>query len=229
MVLSCACAQRRGGEQDGEPGRGRELRAFSMDIACSLPGFGVGFSTNFRLIQPENHPFVKEASRPISGKKRPWIHRVGWSMASPPVRRISPLKPTNFGPEGMLKVESVKPAKTSGGPRIAAQEDDAASFEPVGDARHRNFRAAGSRRRDGGRRRQCRGDRKAPRPHHRSRLSPAARALDLRHRHRRRRREIRADAAWPHADLERAELDAHVRGVAHRIQWRNLGPPRRCA
>src|SRR5215203_1704239 len=37
-------------------------------------------------------------------------------MASPPVRRISPLKPTNFGPEGMLKVESVKPAKTSADP-----------------------------------------------------------------------------------------------------------------
>jgi len=44
----------------------------------------------------QNRIFVKEAHWPISGEKRPWIHCLGWSMASPPVGYIRSLKPTNF-------------------------------------------------------------------------------------------------------------------------------------
>ncbi len=69
-------------------------------------------------------------------------------------------------------------------------------------------------------------DRQAARPPHRSRVSPAARALDLRHRHRKRRRQVCADAARAPAHIERAELHAHVGGTAHRIQRRDLEPPR---
>ena len=45
-------------------------------------------------------------------KKRPWIHCLCWSMASPPVGP----RAANFRPGGTLKVESVKPAKPAADP-----------------------------------------------------------------------------------------------------------------
>ena len=229
MVLSCACASGAVGEQDRRAGRERGRGASLIvigDMCCSLPGFGVGFSANFR-VNSALEPHLCKASHPANLREKtsldsPLVLVYGFAAGGLHPFAVG----REFRPGGYVESRKRQAAKAAGGPRIAAQEDDAASLQPVGDARHRNVRAARPRRRDGGRRRQRGGDRQAARPRHRSRLSPAARALDLRHRHRKRRRQIRADAARAHADVERAELHAHVGGTAHRIQRRDLEPPR---
>jgi hypothetical protein len=141
------------------------------------------------LIQPKNHTFVKEG--------RPAHSREKTSLDSPPVLvygfAAGGTRPfagaCEFDPEGTLKVESVKPPKTSADPGSLHKKmmqllsslwvtHAIGTFARLGLA---DAMEAGAE--DAGRRSPSRA------AFYRSGLSSAARALDLRHRHGKRRRQ----------------------------------------